>query len=164
MKTNNEYFITRIIIIVAALVIGFFGARLVGALYFNKLVNETSALSNLQQHYQEKINLETDPYQLAKMGMTFLRLEDYETAYTCFNKASRLDPGWRDGFVWQGYTEMKLNQPKQALEALKTAEKIDPIYPLTYQLLVIVYQQTGDAHSAQFAQEKLVYLSKTYQK
>ena len=98
------------------------------------------------------------------MGMTFSRLEDYDTAYNCFNKATKMDPHWRDGFVWRGYTEMKLNQPKQALETLKTAEKIDPIYPLTYQLLVIAYQQTGDTVLADRAQEKLGYLSKSYTK
>ncbi len=164
MKNDSEYYLVRAIIIIAALVIGFLGSRLIGALYYNKLMSESSALGNFQKQYQEKINLETDPYELAKMGMVFLRINDNETAFLCFDKASKMDPNWRDAFVWKGYTELKFNKPKDALISLKAAEKIDPIYPLTYQLLVIAYQQTGDSQSAQFAQEKLVYLSKSYQK
>jgi tetratricopeptide (TPR) repeat protein len=161
---DSEFYLVRAIIIIAALVIGFFGSRLIGALYFNKLMAADSSLGEFQKQYQEKINLETDPYELAKLGMIFLRIDDNETALLCFDKAAKLDANWRDGWVWKGYTEIKLNQPKPALESLKTAEKIDPIYPLTYQLLVIAYEQTGDTQSAQFAQEKLVYLSKSYQK
>lgn len=164
MKDDSEYYLVRIIIIVAALIIGFLGSRLIGALYFNKIMASDSSLGNLQKHYQEQINLETDPYELAKMGMIYLKTDDNQTALLCFDKASKMDPGWRDAFVWKGYTELKLNKPKDALVSLKAAEKIDPIYPLTYQLLVIAYQQTGDTQSAQFAQQKLVNLSKTYRK
>jgi len=161
---SQEYFITRIIIIIAALVIGFLGSRLIGALYFNHLMAKDSSLGNFQKHYQEQINLETDPYRLAKMGMIYLYNENNDLADECFKKATELDPGWRDAWVWKGYTELKLHKPKDALASLKVAEKIDPIYPLTYQLLVIAYQQTGDNQSAQFAQEKLAYLSKSYNK
>ncbi len=164
MKKDSEYYLTRVMIVVAALIIGFLGSRLVGALYYNRLISNNSPLAEFQKHYQEKINLETDPYELAKMGISFLRAEDNQSAFLSFDKATKMDPNWRDGWVWKGYTELKLNKPQDALISLKAAEKIDPIYPLTYQLLVIAYQQTGDSQNAQSAQAKLVYLSKSYQK
>jgi len=164
MKNSSEYFLVRIIIVIAAIFIAYFGARLIGGLYYDKLIKENNPLQDFQNQYKSQINLETDPYALAKMGMTFLRTENNDLAYECFKKATKLDPLWRDGWVWRGYTELKLNEPKMALESLKKAEELDPIYPLTYQLLVIAYQQTNDPTSAQGAQEKLGYLSKSYQK
>lgn len=161
---SSEYYLTRILIVLAAIFIAYFGARLVGSLYYNHLTSGNSPLEDFKNQYIEKIKLETDPYELGKMGMTFLRSNQNDLALECFKKATVLDPLWRDGWVWKGYTELKLNDPKLALESLKKAESIDPIYPLTYQLLVIAYQQTGDTDSATSAQEKLVYLSKTYNK
>ncbi len=108
------------------------------------------------------ISRETDPYKLGKMGMIFLRVDNNTLAFDCFKKAGELEPGWRDAWLWKGYTELKLSQPKNALASLKKAETIDPIYPLTYQLLAISYQQTDDPNSAKGAQEKLTYLSKSY--
>ena len=160
---NSEYYLSRILIIIAAIFIAYFGARQIGSFYYANLM-KNSALSDFQNQYRAEISLETDPYVLGKKGMIFLRTDQNELADECFNKATQLDPLWRDGWVWRGYTELKLNEPKEALDSLKKAESIDPIYPLTYQLLVIAYQQTGDTTSAASAQEKLVYLSKTYNK
>jgi len=160
--TNSEYYVVRLIIIIAALIIGFLGARLIGKLYYNKLMNENTSLGDFQKHYQDQINLETNPYKLGKMGMIFLRTENNDLAYECFKKTTTLDPLWRDGWFWQGNTELKINRPKEALLSLKKAEELDPIYPLTYQLLVIAYEEIGDTISAEKAQEKLGYLSKTY--
>lgn len=168
MKNSNEFFLVRIIIIIAALGICFFSAKIVGSLYYNHLISKGSAIDNFKDRYQSQIALETDPRELGKMGMIFLRTEQTDLGLACFKKASVLEPGWRDAWVWRGYAELKLNPPaggpKEALVSLKKAEEIDPIYPLTYQLLTIAYQQTGDPDSANAAQEKLTYLSKSYQK
>lgn len=165
---SNEYFLVRIIIIIAAMGCGFLGARIIGSLYYNHLVSKSSAIDNFKNHYQSQIALETDARDLGKMGMTFLRTDQTDLGFECFKKASELEPGWRDAWVWRGYAELKLDPPtggpKEALVSLKKAENLDPIYPLTYQLLTIAYQQTGDPVSASAAQEKLTYLSKTYQK
>jgi tetratricopeptide (TPR) repeat protein len=158
---KTEYYLVRIIIILAALGFGFYGAKTIGNAYYKKWVNTYNDFS-LSNQYRTEINLETDPYKLAEMGMSFLRTENNELALTCFKRATVLDPNWRDGWIWMGYSELKLNQPEEALKSLKRAEEIDPIYPLTYQLLTIAYQQTGDTESAKLTQEKLVYLSKTY--
>lgn len=163
-QKSSEYYLTRILIVLAAIFIAYFGARLIGGLYFNHLTSGSSPLKDLKNQYRSQINLETDPYEAAKKGMIFLRTENNDLALDCFKKATELDANWRDGWVWRGYTELKLNQPKEALDSLKKAEEIDPIYPLTYQLLVIAYQQTDDTDSAEKAQEKLAYLSKTYYK
>lgn len=161
---KTEYYLVWAIIVLAVLIIGYLGSRTVGNLYYNRLMSSESALGEFQKHYQEKIALETDSYELAKMGMTFLKSDENELALECFKRATQMDPNWRDGWVWKGYAELKLNKPQDALTSLKTAEKIDPIYPLTYQLLVLAYQKNGDKENAQSAQAKLVYLSKSYRK
>lgn len=161
---KTEYYLVWAIVVLVVLIIGYLGSRTVGNLYYNRLMKSDSALGEFQKHYQEKIALETDSFELAKMGMTFLKSGENELALVCFERATQMDPNWRDGWVWRGYTELKLNKPQAALVSLKTAEKIDPIYPLTYQLLVLAYQQNGDKENAQLAQAKLTYLSKSYQK
>ena len=160
MKYNFEYYITRLILIGGVLFVGFFSSKyLVNLLYTNETNKNFSILA---ARYDEQIAQETDPYKLAKYGMSFLQNEDNETGLKCFQKVTQLDGEWRDGWVWKGYAELKINESKKGLISLKKAEKIDPIYPLTYQLLTIAYQQTGDFESAKFSQEKLVYLSETY--
>ncbi|MBM2820820.1 MAG: hypothetical protein HW405_580 [Candidatus Berkelbacteria bacterium] len=164
MKHDPEYFLTRIIIIIGVLGIGFFGAKIIANICYDKWTTEASNLGDFKDRYENKINLETDPYELGKIGMSLLKGDHNEIALKAFAKAAQLDPNWRDGWVWKSYSELKLNEPKTALESLKKAEKIDPIYPLTYQLLTIAYQQIDDPQSAKFTQDKLVYLTKTYPK
>lgn len=161
---SSEYYLTRILIVLAAIFIAYFGTKLIGGLYFEKKFNLEGPLKEFKARYQSEIKTETEPYALARMGMSFLKTDNLDLANEAFSRATELDPLWRDGWVWRGYTELKLNEPKLALESLKKAEEIDPIYPLTYQLLVIAYQQVGDTTSAEKAQEKLGYLSKSYNK
>jgi len=164
MKNSTEYYFVVVIIIAIALTIGFWGAQVVGSLYYNKLTSDNPALENFINIYSNKINLVDDPNELAKMGTIFFKTGFNDLALLSFKKASVLSPLWRDAWVWRGYAELKTNQPKAALTSLKKAENLDPIYPLTYQFLTDAYKLTGDAVSAEKAQEKFVYLSKTYQK
>lgn len=159
---STEYYITRLVLIGAILLVGFFSAQYLGDLLLKTETNKAMAI--VTARYDEYIAQETDPFKLAKYGMGLLQTNDNQTALKCFEKVTELDPEWRDGWIWKGNTQLRLGEPKEALISLKKAEKIDPIYPLTYQLLTIAYQETGDAESAKATQEKLVYLSKTYQK
>ena len=166
MNKNTEYFVTRLLIIFGALVFGFFSARIVASLYFDRLMVEyAKPLQNFTEYYQNKVNLETDSYKLTRLGRSLLKANQKHTddlAYSALKKSTELDPLWRDGWVWRGYGELKLGQPKEALNSLKKAEAIDPIFPFTYELLSIAYQATGDETSAQFAKEKVEYLEKSF--
>lgn len=139
---------------------GYFSSGFIRDYYYNYETNK--ALESLNAYYDTQTALQTDAYKVAKYGMTFKDKKDYQIRLKCFQKATQLDPEWRDGWIWRGYTELGLNAPKDALLSLKKAESIDPIYPFTYKLLSIAYRETGDDSSANFAQEKLGYLSKTY--
>jgi len=164
MNKSTEYYFVVVIIIAIALTIGFLGAQVVGSLYYNKLISNNPALEDFKDTYTNKINLMDDPNELARMGTIFLKSDFNDLALLSFKKASDLSPNWRDAWVWRGYAELRTNQPKAGLDSLKKAENLDPIYPLTYQFLTDAYKLTGDAVSAEKAQEKFVYLNKTYKK
>jgi len=163
-EKQTEYLVTRLLIVFGILVFGYFGARIVASLYFDRLMSDyAKSLQNFTEYYQTKVNLETDPYKLTRLGRSLLKANQNDLAYSALKKSTELDPKWRDGWVWRGYGELKLSKPKDALASLKNAEKIDSIFPFTYELLSIAYQATGDETSAQFAQEKNAYLEKSYQ-
>ena len=156
-----EYWFTRVIIWLLVLSLGYVGSRLIGNIYYNKLTKLSEPIQDYRQNYQEQINKEDDPFKLAKFGRIMLKTGSTDLALTAFSKTTELDAGWRDGWVAKGFVELKLQKTKEALDSLKTAEKIDPINPLTYELLTIVYEQTGDIKSSQFAREKWQYLNKS---
>ena len=157
-----EYFLVRLLIIAAFLLSSFLGVKIAAAFYYERLSDNLSGpLRTLKAQYQQQIATETDPYELCRLGVSFSVAENDDLALAAFTKAAQMDPTYRDAWVWKGYTELKKDNPSQALVSLKKAEKIDPIYPLTYQLLVIAYQQNADPASAQKAQEKLDYLTRS---
>jgi len=166
-EKQTEYLVTRLLIIFGILVFGYFGAQIVASFYFDRLMsNYAKPLQNFTEYYQNKVNLETDPYKLTRLGGSLLKANQKhadDLAYSALKKSTELDPKWRDGWLARGYGELKFGQPKEALASLKKAEEIDPIYPFTYELLSIAYQATGDETSAKFAQEKVTYLNKSYQ-
>lgn len=162
MEKNTEYFVTRLVIVFGILVFGFFSSRIIASLYYDKLMTDyAKPLQEFRKHYQTKVDLETDPYKLTRLGRSLLKVSYNDLAYAALKKSTELDPKWRDAWVWRGYGELKLNHPKEALVSLKNAEKIDSIYPFTYELLAIAYQATGDEISAKFAREKEKYLTKS---
>jgi len=157
-----EYFLVRLIIIGAFFLSAFLGVKIAAAFYFEKLSDNLSGpLREIKAQYQQQITTEADPYELCRLGVSFSVAQDDHLALAAFTKSTQMDPNYRDAWVWKGYTELKMGNPSQALVSLKKAEKIDPIYPLTYQLLVIAYQQNGDTAAAEAAQKKLDYLGKT---
>lgn len=164
MKKSAEFYLAFLIMLLITIMIVYFGARFLGEIYYENKFQKQFPLTNIKDHYQKEIEIDNRPYQLAKKGLVFLKIDYNDLAWQAFQKACQLEPNWRDGWLWKGYTELKNGQFKPALESLKIAEKLDPIYPPTYQLLTIAYQKTGDEKSAQFTREKFEYLSKTYPK
>ena len=160
---NTEYLVTRLLIVFGILVFGYFSAKIIASLYYDRLMaNSNPSLQEFIEHYKTKVNLETDPSKLTKLGRSLLKANQNDLAYSALEKSTELDSKWRDAWVWRGYGELKLGQPKEALNSLKKAEAIDPIFPFTYELLSIAYQATGDEISAKFAKEKVEYLEKSF--
>ena len=156
-----EYYIVRLIIIGGVLIFGFLGSKLISAVYYNRLFDHLSQSARaMDSQFQEKIASGEDSFQLCKWGISFYQSDKNDLALEAFKKATEIDNTYRDAWVWRGYLELKLHQEDQALESLKKAEEIDPTYPLTYQLLSVAYQQTGNNDASQQAQEKYEYLSK----
>ena len=150
-----------IVIVVAVLIGGFLGTKIISGIYYNKLYYKLSATARaMDQRFQEQIETETDSYKLCKQGINFYQAGKNELALSAFRKATEIDGGLRDAWVWKGYIELKIEEENNALESLKKAEEIDPTYPLTYQLLSVAYQKTDNDDLSQQAQEKYEYLSK----
>ena len=163
MRDNKtfEYFIVRIVIIAAVLIGGFLGTKIISGIYYNKLFYDLSEPARaMDQRFQKQIEAETDSLKLCKYGINFYQTGKNDLALSAFTKATVVDGGLRDAWVWKGYIELKIEEENNALESLKKAEEIDPTYPLTYQLLSVAYQKTGNDDSSKQAQEKYEYLSK----
>lgn len=160
---HTEYYVTRLLIIFGLLVFGYFSARIVASLYYDNLMADyNKSLQNFTDYYQTKVNLETDPYKLTRLARSLWKANQKDLSYLAAIKSTELEPLWRDGWLWRGYLELRLRHPKEALASLKKAESLDPIYPPTYQLLSIAYQETGDDTSAKFAKEKVIYLERSF--
>jgi predicted Zn-dependent protease len=138
------------------IVLAFFGMRAGGEYYFL----QKEPLISLDESYRQKIAAETSAYDASKLGMAFLKTDELDLAELAFEKSTSLDANWRDGWIWKGYTELKMATPQKALDSLRAAEKIDPVYPFTYQLLANAYQKLGNTSEAKLAVEKQQYLSK----
>ena len=63
-------------------------------------------------------------------------------------------PDYRDGWVFLGYSLLELKKYDQALETLQSAAELDPIHPLTYELLARAYEGKGDAEKAKEYSDK----------
>lgn len=156
-----EYNLTRLIIIGGFFIVALFGIKIIRDVYYNKLFTQLSAPARaMEAQYREEIASGKDPYQLCKIGNAFLN-SNSDLALLAYQKATEIDPKYRDGWILRGYAELKTNQPELAINSLKKAEEIDPINARTYELLSIAYTQTGDTDSAKKAQEKYQYLLKS---
>lgn len=63
-------------------------------------------------------------------------------------------PDYRDGWVFLGYSQLELKKYDRAIEALQSALDLDPIYPLTYELLARTYEGKGEAEKAKEYSDK----------
>ena len=158
---NLENNIVRIIAVLGFLLIAYFAIQVFFGVYTEKLTRKLSGpVEVMDANFKAQIASQTDPYACVKFGLTFSNTDKPELALLSFEKATSLDPNYRDGWVMRGYGELENNQPEKAIESLKKAETIDPINPRTYELLAIAYTQTNETDSAKKAQEKWEYLTK----
>lgn len=159
---NLENNIVRLIAAIGFLIIAYFGIGVFSGIYTNKLTKNLSGPENtMREQLREQIASQTDAYKVCKMGINFTNSHNDDLALFAFQKATDIDPAYRDGWIWRGYGEIENNQPQEAVKSLQTAEAIDPINPRTYELLTIAYSQTDNADAAQKAEEKYEYLTKS---
>jgi predicted Zn-dependent protease len=156
-KIPKNYLLVAAVIILA--IASYFGAFAIGDYYYSHYGSFKPSTA-WQNQYKEKIAEGTNAVKAGKMGMVFLKTGYNDLAYLAFDRATTLDAGWRDAWIWKGYTELKMDKPKDALISLKNAETIDPVYPFTYQLLRQTYELLGNTREADAAKEKLSYLTK----
>ena len=154
--------LVRIVAVIGFLIIAYFGIQIGAGLYSQKLIKAYSGpAEELKNSFRAEIAEQTDAYGAAKMGTQFAQAQNNDLASLAFQKATDLDPEYRDGWVGRGQAELQNNQPEEALESLKRAEEIDPINPRTYELLAIAYRATDDEEAAKKAEEKWKYLNET---
>ena len=154
--------LVRIVAVIGFLIIAYFGIQIGAGLYSQKLIKAYSGpAEELKNSFRAEISEQTDAYGAAKMGTQFAQAQNNDLASLAFQKATDLDPEYRDGWVGRGQAELQNNQPEEALESLKRAEEIDPINPRTYELLAIAYRATDDEEAAKKAEEKWKYLNET---
>ncbi len=63
-------------------------------------------------------------------------------------------PDYRDAWVFLGYSYLELKKYDQAIEALQSALALDPIYPLTYELLATAYDAKDDLEKSKEYSDK----------
>ncbi len=84
-----------------------------------------------------------DPRALVVGGKKFAEEGKLELAAVAFERASTLDPKFRDAFLFLGITRTQLKQYFEAELALRRARAIDPLYGKTYEALANLYDVTG---------------------
>lgn len=152
-----------ITLIVAIAIIGtvvYIGVRFVTGLVSRNNISSVSA-QDLQKTYTEVIATETDVNKLTEQGATLIKGNQIDNGIVSLQRATVIEPKYRDAWVWLGYAQIKNNQPQNAITSLNKAAEIDPIYPDTFKYLTLAYEQTDDSASAKTAQEKYDFLTKT---
>jgi predicted Zn-dependent protease len=156
-----EFYLIRFILIAGVLLIGYYGATKIGDAYYHSLMKSYN-FSSFDDQFRTRIDSEVSTDNLSKLGQIFLKTKNYDLAWRCFDRLSKMDSNWRDAWVFKGYNELELEKPQDALASLKKAEELDPVHPLTYKLLSVAYAATGDANAAKLASEKQMFLEKNY--
>jgi predicted Zn-dependent protease len=152
--------LVKIVAAVAFLIFAYFAIQVFSSAYSNNLAEQMNGGARaMNNQYMERIADTTDAYAALKLGFNFSKSQNFDLANDAFTKSTELDPGYRDAWVLKGYSEIKLNQPQNAIDSLKKAETLDSINPETYQYLAVAYKQIGDTDSAQKAQEKYDFLT-----
>lgn len=158
---NLENNLVKIIAAIAFLIFAYFAIQIFSNSYTQKLTQKLSGPgTEMNNQLKEQVSQMTDAYAACKLGLRFSQAQNNDLALFAFQKATDLDPTYRDGWVLRGWGELKMNQPQEAIISLKKAEEIDPINARTYELLNIAYTQTGDTDNAKKAEDKYDYLNK----
>ena len=155
------YLKTRFISLTLILLIGLAASVLIYNITYTKL---TQDLPNYQQkieaQYAQQISTSTNAYNLTKSGLRQFNANMPTLALISLKQATKTDPNYRDGWISLALVQIELKDYSSAIETLKNAEKIDPIFPKTYELLTLCYTKTNNPDLAKAAQTKFDFLNK----
>lgn len=157
----SKYTYFKFILIAAVLTIGYFGSIALGNYYYSRQTKDINAGGQkLAAEYARQAEKITDAYTLVSRGVRQINNNNLNLALINLRQAAKLQPAYRDGWLYLALAQMKTDDFSGAIGNLKKAEAIDPINPQIYQYLAIAYSQTNDPSAAQKAQEKYDFLVK----
>lgn len=132
-----------------------------------KQINEVAIKSAMAQevkdvkNYQTSVNKVTDVNFATKRGLQFLKNGDTQKATAMLAQATRLDQNYREAWFYAGYAYLEDLKKRQsylsiternkildsAKYTLTQAQKIDPLYSMTYKLLAVISENENDDKS-----------------
>jgi len=106
----------------------------------------------LTQHLKKIINSQIEPADIELtskntptsclvFGNALDEIGYHRLAINQFQKATKMDPGYRDAWIYLGKAYLAEQRFTQARKALEKAAEIDPIYPETFRLLGYAYKK-----------------------
>lgn len=173
MKIPITYLILVVMIVGAFLGVRFYSQKMMARVN-EEIQRENEA--NLAK-YRENVQSQKDGVLATKRGLMWLKAEDPKRAIMILERARQLEPNYREAAVYLGYAHLQLinkslakatwgmwqmtltpdeqhNELLEAKEALVAGERIDPLWPLTNQLLGLTYEKLGDDKDAKLCYDR----------
>lgn len=158
-KLSSE--VIKILIATVIIIVGYFGSIALGNYYYSRQTKDINAASQkLEVEYAKQAEKITDAYILVSRGVRQINNNNLNLALINLRQATKLEPKYRDGWLYLALAQIKTADFSGAIANLKKAESIDPINPQIYQYLAVAYARTDDPAAAQKAQEKYDFLVK----
>jgi len=163
MKTLTiNSILIKILTVAGVLLAGFLSSLLVAQKVYSRMTADiNNGLAQIESQYSQELAQETDAEKLVKTGVRQSDVNLPALALISLNRATTIEPNYRDGWLALGLAQFKTGDTKAALDSFQAAEKLDPICAKTYELLKMAYEKLDDPASAQKAQEKWDFLTKT---
>lgn len=153
---SKKIVIAGIFLVFAALTVGL-SFRLA---YFFEYKKNTSSLNQVQQNYAQMIERETNDNRLTKIGLSLAKTGHWQLAQISLEKATTLSPNFRDAWLTLGWAQLAQGKAGEAIESLKKAEEIDPLFAPIYSLLASGYRELHQEDLALAAENRLKFLAK----
>ncbi len=173
MKIPIVYIILAVIVIGALLGVRFYNQRTMARV--NQEIQRDYEAGLVK--YREHVQTQKDGILATKRGWQWLKAEDPKRAIIILERARQLEPNYREAAVYLGYAHLQSinkslakpalgswqislspieqhNELAKAKEALKAGERIDPLWPLTNQLLGLTYEKLGDDNNAKLCYDR----------
>lgn len=112
----------------------------------HQLLNDQAAISAAQTAAVQQWSMDTT--ELLIKATKLLDTPKRDIAVVMLEEAVRRDPASRDAALELGYAYFVSGDLTKAKVALEHARLLDPVYPVTYQLLAELYTKLGDMNQA----------------
>ena len=140
------------ILLVASLVWSVQRVRAIDSTSQTELQNEQNACSVARAQALQSWTLTTSD--LLHRATTIVNSAQRPVAIQMLEEAHRRDPKNRDVLIQLGYAYAAANRIPDAVSTLEAAKVVDPVYPVTYDLLAQVYARAGNTQAAATAIER----------